>query len=88
MQTMVEKLRLIADGLEQGKKIEWRDKGSYQWHVKIRTHTNKMEIREEPEYRIRPDKPRVGNLYISDMPIAVELTPEVSKALEDAGIEI
>ena len=94
MQKMVEKLRLIADAIEQGKEIEVKNKDAY-WKpsMSLGDVYGDYQIFKSCEYRIQPDKPRVGKVYpqpalgILDYE-AVELTPEVRKALEDAGIEL
>jgi len=96
MQTKIEKLRLIADAIEQGKQIEIRFDG-LNWAspiMSLPTKKNDLEIYDNAEYRIKPDKPRThffrwtqdaGRQFAYE---SVELTPEVRKALEDAGIEI
>ena len=91
MQTMSEKLRLIADAIERGKEIQWTESdGSW---CRYYLGANPITIWENTEYRIKPDKPRSG-VVMADMQTpamayeAVELTPEVRQALEDAGIEI
>ena len=96
MQTMVEKLRLIADAIEQGKEIEVKNKDEY-WKPSISLGDvyGDYTIFKSCEYRIKPDKPRVGNVIFSrtgqvldqEKYQAVELTDEVHKALADAGIE-
>ena len=54
----------------------------------------KDRISEGSEYRIAPNKPRRGIVSHDDGDIlltpykAIQLTPEVIQALEDAGVEI
>ena len=94
-QTMVEKLRLIADAIEQGKEIEVKNKDEY-WKpsMSLGDVYGDYQIFKSCEYRLKPDKPRThffrwtqdaGRQFAYE---SVELTPEVRKALEDAGIEI
>jgi hypothetical protein len=98
---MIEKLRLAADAIEQGKDLQSRI-GKPCSHVNNRKwllmyddfESGVITIREDTEYRIKPDKPHVGDVIRSRTGLdsyqyrAVELTPEVREALKTAGIEV
>ena len=92
MQTMIEKLRLIADAIEQEKRVEWKSEGALEdvWSDEL-IHKSFSFVKRS-QYRIAPDKPRVGiveaPLSVHDSYDAVELTPDVREALKAAGVEI
>jgi hypothetical protein len=93
MQTMIEKLKLAADALEQEKEAEY-NAGDGWLHKVLDDDT--IYISKSVEYRIKPDKPRTGLLSVINevgdwkeiCVMAIESTPEVRAALEAAGIEI
>jgi hypothetical protein len=93
MQTMIEKLRLIADAIEQGKDVETR--GSYSgtnagseatigWKQMGVPH---VHVWTGNEYRIAPDKPRVRKYNFcsnsQDLVVGevIELTEDVINTL-------
>ena len=92
MQTMIEKLRLIADAIEQGKDVEAKTTGKMRWEIS-KLASGKLpniQIFNEIEYRIAPDKPLVKTVLLEGRHESefVQLTPEVREALEAAGVEI
>ena len=93
-QKMEDKLRLIADCIEQG--IDVQVEGtSCEWEVSQLAggYRDVVQIYSKLNYRAKPDKPRTGIVQWADNKCreyayeSVELTPEVIQALKDAGIE-
>jgi len=93
MQTMIEKLRLIADAIEQGKDVETR--GSFSGTYAESTEWKQMNVPHVHvwtgnEYRIKPDKPRtvIVSESLSEPKAyqAIELTPEVREACNRLGL--
>jgi hypothetical protein len=84
MQTMIEKLRLIANGLALGKVIQFSGEPG-QW---IDKHiVDPLNVHEQSEYRIKPDNPRLYAPFDHTC-LYVQYTPEVKEALKAAGIEV
>ena len=91
-QTMPEKLRLIADCIEQGKTVQFY--GGFEGWTDceyVPASDGTISIHASTEYRAKPDKPRTGTwnggrcrCYGYE---AIELTEEVKKALQDADID-
>jgi len=97
-QSMPEKLRLIADCIEQGMEVEVRHVSNLWKHASASPDkTGDCIVLERMEYRAKPEKPRIYDENFNDLghieanchppgPLAIELTPEVRQALEDAGL--
>lgn len=97
MQTMIEKLRLIADAIEHGKDVEYKEPGETLWSKE--NIPGAFGFTEQFDYRIKPATPRTaraafytrhedGSAKDYSPFDAVELTPEVKQALKDAGVSI
>lgn len=86
---MPEKLELIAKCLREGRQVEFSHPMDGSYSCLITTGVS-FKIYRECEYRAKPNKPRVVSAVGENRGCYdyVELTPEVRKALEDAGIEI
>jgi hypothetical protein len=92
MNTLEEAIKIL-EALRDGVTVQWKSSGKW--------HDYRPEVERIPRfdadhrYRIKPYKPRTGifphagrsNRDIDCMVSAIELTPEVEKALKDAGIE-
>ena len=89
---MPEKLRLIADCIEQGKTVQFSNAGDWKNCNYVPSSDGTISIESGTNYRAKPDKPdkpRIGTVkswgdYNYD---AVEITEEVKKALQDANID-
>ena len=90
---MPEKLELIAKCIREGTTIQTSIDQEISWNDAYTntSNTSGYFVVNDAEYRAKPEKPRksrFGRPEIEQTWLAVELTPEVSKVLEDAGIEI
>ena len=96
---MPEKLRLIADCIEQGKSVQSREicaptATPKNWSNDYNITNNPLydiAVYAMSNYRAKPDKPRTGTWNGSRCRCygyeAIELTEEVKKALQDANID-
>ena len=91
---MPEKLELIAKSLRDGLDIQLLNTPQAIWVTYRMFEYDKITVYKTSEYRAKPEKPRTAFVEWTDGAgrrfayEAIELTPEVRKALEDAGIEI
>ena len=90
---MPEKLELIAKCLREGRKVQFRhpedvDDGHMEWKT-LGTDRINFTFYKECHYRAKPEKPRTATVgpCMDNLYEAIEITPEVRKALEDAGIK-
>jgi hypothetical protein len=94
MQTMIEKLELIAQCLRDGVVVQY-DCGDSAWKESSVNDSSRTSttVWSDHQYRAKPVKPRMLTTAKPYGPFimpfdAVELTPEVRAALEAAGIEL
>jgi hypothetical protein len=97
MQTMIEKLELIARCLRGGVEIQWRETAGGGWSIEnFFEFKNEIHVMgSEYEYRAKPVNPRIIYQQVDGIFTTVpqgtayyQGTPEVRAALEAAGIEI
>ena len=91
-QSMPEKLVLIARCIREGREMERKYNPDCVWKHYNPTESDICRVHHQAVYRAKPEKPRTGVVNWTEHAgrcmayEAIELTPEVRQALEDAGL--